>query len=72
MKIKLGTVVLDHRALLKLVLIFFLTGVLIGVQVAMLEAGKPMALLPFLPIYVIVLPVLIRGIRQEIANERAA
>ncbi len=70
MKIKLGNAVLNQRALVKLFLIFFLTGIPIGVAVATLEAGKPIKLLPFLPIYVIVLPILIRGIRKEIANER--
>lgn len=63
---------LNHLVLRKLFLSFFLTGVLIGVQVALLEAGKPMTLLPFLPIYALVIPALIRGIRNEIANERAA
>ena len=72
MKIKLGTVVLNHRALLKLFLIFFLSGIPIGVAIATLEAGKRMTLLPFLPIYIIVIPALILGIRQEIANERSA
>lgn len=72
MKIRLGTAVLNHRALLQLFLIFFLVGVPIGVAVAMLEAGKPVKLLPFLPIYIIIIPVLIRGIRNEIANEQTA
>jgi hypothetical protein len=72
MKIKPGSAVLNHRALLKLFLIFFLTGILIGVKVALLEAGKHMTLLPFLPIYALAIPALIRGIRNEITNERAA
>ncbi len=72
MKIKPGSVVLNHRALLKIFVIFFLIGTTIGVKIATLEAGEPVKLLPFLPIYIIVITVLIRGIRKEIASERTA
>ncbi len=70
MKLKLGMVVLNQRALVQLFLIFFLIGIMIGVKIATWEAGKSMARLPFLPIYTILIPTLIRGIRKEIASER--
>ncbi len=65
-KIKLGNIVLNQRALLTILLIFFLIGIPIGVKIATLEAGKRMTLLPFLPIYILVIPALIRGIRKEL------
>lgn len=70
MKLKLGNLILNQRAPVKLFLIFFLFGVLIGVKITIREQGKSMSLIPFMPVYVIIIPALCRGIKKDIDSER--
>ncbi|QJD77493.1 hypothetical protein [Spirosoma rhododendri] len=70
MKIKLGNVVLNYRALVKLFLIFFLFGALIGVKILIRDGHNDVSLLPFMPIFVILIVRLYRGVQKEIDSER--
>lgn len=70
MKIKLGNTVLNQRALVKLFLICFLFSTLIGAKIVTRSGHNDVSLLPFMPIFVILIVRLYRGVQKEIDSER--
>ena|GEM_PF-1987223 len=70
MKLKLGNTILNQQALRDLFLMLFSIGVYIGISFALTEDGKGPVSLPLAIPFLLIVAKLIRGIRQEIINER--
>ena len=70
MKLKIGNTILNQQALKNLFWIFFFTGIYIGFGMALREDGKSWFSIPLFIILILILPKLIRGIKDEIQHER--
>ena len=72
MRLKVGNILLNRQALKNIFWILFFVSIYVGVGITLREDGKPPISLPLTIPFFIVVAKLIRSVRQEIANERAA
>ncbi|GAB3502041.1 hypothetical protein GCM10027341_29560 [Spirosoma knui] len=71
MKLRIGKLILNRSALLKLAFACFLVGIHIGVTIAAHEDGKQSSFLPFMALYIVVIPAILWSVKKDVNAEKA-
>ena len=70
MKLKIGNTTFNQKALRNVLWIFFFIGIYVGISIALKEDGKSTFSFPMFFPLILIIPKLVRGIKDEIQHER--